>query len=91
MESALQSDVLSGSQLCRYLYAAETRVERAPGKHSFTKEVKKRKRKRSETPPEEIRASDDARYTEQEERAAKRADLDIDYKERSLTKSLLDC
>jgi hypothetical protein len=79
---------ISGSQLCRYLYAAETRFERVLGKHSFTKEVKKRKR--SETPPEEIRASDDARYAEQEGRVAKRADLDMDYEERSSTKSLSD-
>ncbi|RMZ67019.1 recQ family helicase [Pyrenophora seminiperda CCB06] len=79
---------ISGSQLCQYLYAAESRVVRALGKHSFTTEVKKRKR--SETPPEEIRAGDEARYTEQEERAAKRADCDVDYQEKSSVKSFSD-
>ncbi|KAJ5634929.1 uncharacterized protein N7484_008242 [Penicillium longicatenatum] len=47
-------------------------------------------RKRSETPPENIRAGDEARYAEQEERAAKRADHDMDYQEKSSTKSISD-
>jgi len=47
------------------------------GGNVFVKEVKKWKW--SETPPEEIRAGDEARYAEQEKRAAKRADYDIDY------------
>lgn len=67
---------ISGIQLCQYLAAAESKVRRALGKHSFANEVKKRKR--SETPPEEIRPSDEARYAKQEERAAKRtADHDM--------------
>jgi hypothetical protein len=49
-----------------------------------------KKRKRSETPPEEIRSNDEARHVEQEERAAKRADHDMDYEARSSTKSLSD-
>jgi hypothetical protein len=77
---------ISGSQLCQYLYAAERKGERTLGKHTFTKEVKKRKR--SQTPPEEIRIGDEARYIEQERRATKRADCDMDYEERSSTKSL---
>jgi hypothetical protein len=32
-----------------------------------------------ETPPEEIRAVNEARYADKEERAAKRADYSIDY------------
>ena len=35
-----------------------------------------RKRKRSETPPEEIAPRDEARYAKQEERAARRMDDD---------------
>jgi hypothetical protein len=54
----------------------------------LSKEVKKRKR--SETPPEEIKADDEVRYAEQEERAAKRADHDIDYEGKSSTKSFSD-
>lgn len=72
-------------RLCEYLSAADNKEEQALGKHVLAKEVKKRKR--SETPPEEIRADDKVRYAE---RAAKRADYDINYKEKSLTKSLSD-
>ncbi|KAL5118396.1 hypothetical protein ACEQ8H_003746 [Pleosporales sp. CAS-2024a] len=79
---------ISGSQLCQYLDAVEARVKRVRGKPSNSKEIKKRPR--SESPPEEIRASDEASYAKQEERAAKRADLDLDYEERSSTKSLSD-
>ena len=66
---------ISGIQLCQYLDAADSKVERALGKQSLAKDVKKRKR--SETPPEDIRAGDEAKYAEQE-RAAKRADHDVD-------------
>ncbi|KAF2022604.1 hypothetical protein EK21DRAFT_105697 [Setomelanomma holmii] len=79
---------IPGSRLCEYLSAADNKEEQALGKHVLAKEVKKRKR--SETPPEEIRADDEVRYAEQEERAAKRADHDIDYEENSSTKSLSD-
>jgi hypothetical protein len=79
---------IPGSRLCEYLRAADNKEEQALGKHVLAKEVKKRKR--SETPPEEIRADDEVRYAEQEKRAAKRADHDIDYEEKSSTKSLSD-
>jgi len=82
---------ISGIQLCQYLAAAESKVPRAQslGKHSLAHEVKKRKR--SETPPEEIRSGDEARYIEREKRAAKHtADHDNDYKDISSTKSLSD-
>jgi ribosomal protein L35 len=75
---------ISGIQLCQYLAAAESKVRRAQslGRHSFAHEVKKRKR--SETPPEEIRSGDEARYIEQEKRAVKRtADHDNDYNDTS--------
>jgi hypothetical protein len=78
---------ISGSKLCEYLNAAGSKEEKALGKHVFAMEVKKRKR--SETPPEEIRAGDEARYAKEEERAAKRVDHDVDY-EQSSTKSLSD-
>jgi hypothetical protein len=80
---------ISGIQLCQYLAAAESKVRRAQslGKHTVAHEVKKRKR--SETPPEEIRSGDEARYIEQEKSTAKRtADHDNDYKDTSSTKSL---
>jgi hypothetical protein len=79
---------IPGSKLCEYLNAADSKEEQTLGKHVFDKEVKKRKR--SETPPEEMKAADEARYAEQEKRAAERADDDIDYEERSSTKSLSD-
>jgi hypothetical protein len=47
-----------------------------------------KKRKRSETPPEEITSNDEARYVEQEERAAKRiAEDDLDYESLSIGSS----
>jgi hypothetical protein len=52
--------------------------------------IKTRKQKRSETPPEAMGSSDEARYAEQEKRAAKRADYDMDYKEYSSIKSFSD-
>src|SRR5689334_4961606 len=76
--------LVSAEQLCNYLEAAENKAQhpRSLGKHSIAPMVKKRKR--SETPPEEITSSDEARYTEQEEREAKRvADSDPDYEELS--------
>ena len=44
------------------------------GKHSIAPGI--RKRKRSETPPEEIAPSDEAKYVDDEERAAKRLTYD---------------
>ena len=51
---------------------AETKVQRlrSLGKNLIAPGL--RKRKRSETPPEEINPRDEARYTAQEEKAARR-------------------
>jgi hypothetical protein len=71
---------ITGKQLCQYLAVAESRAQRALRKHSFARVVMKRKR--SETPPEEMRSGDEAKYAEQEGRAAKRvADDDVDYED----------
>lgn len=77
---------ISGIQLCQYLAAAESKVQRAHRKHSLPDKVKKRKR--SSSPLEEIMSSDEAKYTEQERRAMKRMKDDIDYEDRSSNKSL---
>jgi hypothetical protein len=74
--------VVSTQQLCEYLDAAETMAGRSEslGEHSIGPGIKKRKR--SETPPEEITSGDESRYVAQEERAAKRmADCDPDYED----------
>ena len=71
---------ISGVHLCQYLAAAERKGQRAQSlwKHPFATEVKKKKR--SETPPEEIASGDEAGYVEDEQRAAKHAsDHDDDY------------
>jgi len=59
---------ISGQQLCQFLAAAESKVQRAGslGIHLVAPGVKKRKR--SATPPDEIASGDEARYVEQEER-----------------------
>jgi hypothetical protein len=71
---------ISAQQLCEFLNAAEVKVRQ---KGSLSKDLLPagvKKRKRSETPPEEVASADEARYVEQEERAAKRiADGDSDY------------
>lgn len=85
-----QELVVSSQQLCEYLNAAETMVGgmESLGEHSIPSRLKKRKR--SETPPDQITSGDEARYVEQEERAAKRmADDDSDYKDASI-KSLAE-
>jgi len=79
---------IPSSMLCEYLSAADSQEEQALGKQVFAKEVKKRKR--SETPPEEIRPDDEAGYAEEEMRAAKRADRDSDYQDELSTKNLSD-
>jgi len=48
------SDCISSTRLCLYINAAESKVERALGKHTFAKAVKKRRS--STTPPEEMGA-----------------------------------
>ena len=68
---------ISGKQLCQYLTEAEDTQE-ALGKQLFLGRI--RKRKRSETPPEEIGSADEKWYADLEERTEKRiADCDIDY------------
>jgi hypothetical protein len=80
--------LLSTQQLCQYLAAAEDKIrgQRALVKHSILPGVKKRKR--SETPPERLASDDEAKYTEQELRAAKRMEKDDqDYKHTSMRSS----
>ncbi|KAF2844474.1 hypothetical protein T440DRAFT_473377 [Plenodomus tracheiphilus IPT5] len=79
---------ISGEQLCQYLDAAESKVKAAVGKQSLAKGI--RKRKRSETPPDEIRADDEEEYAEEEKRAAKRTDYDPSYEDSSSIKSVSD-
>jgi hypothetical protein len=79
---------ISGIQLCQYVDATDGKVERALGEQSLATDVKKRKG--WETPPEDIRDGDEARYAEQEERAAKRADHGMSCQEKSSTKRLSD-
>jgi hypothetical protein len=75
-----QEILLSTQQLCQYLTTAEDRVRgyRVGIKSSILPGVQKRKR--SETPPERMASGDEAKYIEQEERAAKRMeDNDPNY------------
>lgn len=76
-----QKITVSTQDLCQYLAAAEDKITRQNAliKHTVVPGVKKRKR--LETPPEEITSSDEARYVKKEEREAKRiADEDLDFK-----------
>jgi hypothetical protein len=80
--------IITTQQLCEYLDVAETRVARLEslGKPSVAPGLTKRKR--SETPPDQITSNDEARYVEQEERAAKRtAQQDQDYEGSSIESS----
>lgn len=75
---------MSTQELCQYLATAEDKIrgQRALVRHSIRSGIKKRKR--PETPPERMASEDEAKYTEQEERAVKRmADGDPDYKNAS--------
>ena len=62
---------ISGQQLCQFLAAAEKKAQQGTplGKHMVAPGIKKRKR--SETPPDEIASGDEARYREQERKAAR--------------------
>jgi hypothetical protein len=83
--------LLSTQQLCQYLAAAEDKIrgQRALVKHSILPGVKKRKR--SETPPERLASDDEAKYAEQELRAAKRMEKDDqDYEHTSMRSSSSD-
>ncbi|KAF2788691.1 hypothetical protein K505DRAFT_366255 [Melanomma pulvis-pyrius CBS 109.77] len=80
--------VVSTQQLCEYLNVAETMVGRLEslGEHSIAPGLKKRKR--SETPTDQITSGDEATYVRQEERAAKRmAKDDSDYEDTSVKSS----
>lgn len=71
---------MSARQLCQHLAQAESRAQGREllVKHTLPSGV--RKRKRSETPEEEIASCDEARFLEQEQKAAKRAAInDPDY------------
>ena len=59
--------VVSAQQLCEYLDAAETMVGQLEslGEHLIAPGLKKRKR--SETPSDQITSGDEARYVEQEQ------------------------
>lgn len=74
--------IISTRELCKYLNVAEAMTEQsdALGEHALDPRIKKRKR--SETPPENINSDDEARYLGEEEREAKRvAQGDLDYKD----------
>lgn len=68
--------VVSTQQLFKYRDAAETMVEQLESlsEHSITPGLKKRKR--SETPPDQIASGDEARYVRQERAAKRMADDD---------------
>ncbi|KAL9616344.1 MAG: hypothetical protein Q9160_008787 [Pyrenula sp. 1 TL-2023] len=77
---------ISTGQLCQYLAAAERQMQ---GQGSSVKRhlpPGAKKRKRSETPAEEIIFNDEAWYAEHEERDAKRAEVDdYDYEDTGTT------
>ncbi|KAF2731036.1 hypothetical protein EJ04DRAFT_536892 [Polyplosphaeria fusca] len=80
---------ISAQQLCEFLGTAEARAKRwgSLGKDSLGVGV--RKRRGSETPPEEIALEDGAKYIHDEERAAKRvAEADDHYENISTRISL---
>ncbi|KAL6711565.1 hypothetical protein ACN47E_004499 [Coniothyrium glycines] len=70
---------ISGSQLCQYVATAENNVQRAMREEPLPDGIKINKRRRSSTPPEEIRSEDEAKYIQREEKVAKREDHDSDY------------
>jgi hypothetical protein len=75
---------VSSLELCQYIATTEDKIrrQRALVRHTIFPGVKKRKI--SETPPERIACDDEAKYAEQDERAAKRtADHDPDYEDAS--------
>jgi len=73
---------ISARQLCEFLNAAEAKVRQKRSLRKDLLPIGVKKRKRSETAPEKIASADEARYIEQEERAAKRvAEGDPDYED----------
>lgn len=72
--------VISAEKLCGCLRTAEKKYHQEGALSEDTLPKGTKKRKRSETPPEEITSSDEARYVIQVERAEKRiAHDDPDY------------
>ena len=65
---------VSGQQFCQFPAAAENKAQQGTslGKHLVAPGIKKRKR--SETPPEEIASGDEARYVERERKVARRTE-----------------
>ena len=55
---------ISGQQLCQFLAAAENKAQQVPsfGKHLVAPGIKKRKR--LETPPDEVAPGNEAQYVE---------------------------
>lgn len=75
---------VSAQELFHYLAGAEAKVQEPDslGQQSFAAGHKKRKR--SATPPEQFASDDEARYAEQEQRAARRMEADdSDYENTS--------
>jgi hypothetical protein len=71
---------VSSQELCQYLDAAEDKIRRQNDLIHHTVVPGVKKRKRLETPPDEITTSDEEGYVDEEERATKRvADKDPDY------------
>ncbi|KAF2729083.1 hypothetical protein EJ04DRAFT_502924 [Polyplosphaeria fusca] len=88
MESEDQELAISAQQLCDFLTLAEAKVERKGSLSKDSLDPGVKKRKRLETPPEEIALEDEAKYIESEQRAAKRvADADSDYENLSYKSS----
>jgi hypothetical protein len=72
--------VVTAQELCQFLAAAEAKAQQrgSLSRDSIAPGVKKRKR--SETPPEEIASGDERAYAQQEQRTAKRlANDDPDF------------
>ncbi|PVH90618.1 hypothetical protein DM02DRAFT_620927 [Periconia macrospinosa] len=79
---------ISAQQLCEFLNAAELKVRQKGTLRKDPLPVGVKKRKRSETPLEEVASADEARYADEEERAAKRiAEGDSDYEDISVKSS----
>ncbi|KAL5399848.1 hypothetical protein PMIN06_000203 [Paraphaeosphaeria minitans] len=70
---------ISGTQLCQYVATAENNVQRAMREQPLPSSNIINKRRRSTTPPKELRPEDRARYVKQEKRATKRGDYDVSY------------
>jgi hypothetical protein len=76
-----QELAVSTQQLCDILRAAEVNIRRTESLSQDPVPSGVKKRKRSETPPEDLASGDEARFIHLEERAAKRmAENDPDYK-----------